>query len=58
MMATRELDVVMVSAPADIKRFDRMLADEHWLGSGQPVGQYLRQAVVRDGRWRLRMEYY
>ena len=51
MMATRELDVVMVSAPADIKRFDRMLADEHWLGSGQPVGQYLRQAVVRDGRW-------
>ena len=51
MAATRELAVVVISTKADIKKFDRMLNDEHWLGSDQPVGQYLRQAVVRDERW-------
>ena len=56
MMATRELDVVMVSAPADIKRFDRMLADEHWLGSGQPVGHYLRQAFEQNGEYVLQVK--
>jgi hypothetical protein len=51
MTTGREWDVILVSEPADIKRFDRMLADEHWLGASQPVGQYLRQVVVRDGHW-------
>lgn len=45
------LDVRAVVEPAEVKRFDRMLADEHWLGAGQAVGHYLRQAVVRDDRW-------
>lgn len=51
MMAMRALDVISVSKPAEVKRFDRMLADEHWLGAGHSVGHYLRQVVVRDGRW-------
>ena len=38
-------DVVAVTVRAEIRRFDRMLADEHWLGAGQAAGQALR------GRW-------
>ena len=51
MTALREQDVITVSKPAEVKRFDRMLADEHWLGAGHSVGHYLRQVVVRDDRW-------
>ena len=51
MTAMRALDVITVSKPAEVKRFDRMLADEHWLGAGHSVGHYLRQVVVRDERW-------
>jgi hypothetical protein len=29
--------------------FDGLLAGHHYLGAGQPVGDYLRQVVERDG---------
>lgn len=51
MIERRELGVVAVTDRAEVRRFDRMLADEHWLGAGHGAGQYLRQALVRDGRW-------
>ena len=51
MTTARELDVRVVSKLADVKRFDRMLTDEHWLGAGHAVGHYLRQVVVRGEHW-------
>ena len=44
-----ELEVQIVSA-ADIAWFDQQLADQHHLGAGQPVGDYLRQVVRVRGR--------
>ena len=44
-----ELDVEVV-APPDIAWFDQQLADQHYLGAGQPVGDYLRQVVRVRGR--------
>lgn len=51
MQADGGLEVVTVTGRAEIRRFDRLLSDEHWLGAGCPVGHYLRQAVVREGQW-------
>lgn len=51
MIDRRELDVVPVTDRAEVRRFDGMLADEHWLGAGHPAGHFLRQAAVRDGHW-------
>jgi hypothetical protein len=51
MTASSELRVISITEPADIKRFDQMLADEHWLGAGHSVGHYLRQVVVRGTDW-------
>jgi hypothetical protein len=51
MIETRELGVVAVTDRTETRRFDRLLEDEHWLGAGHPAGQYLRQAIERDGRW-------
>lgn len=36
---------------SDQKRFDELLGDLHYLGSARPVGDFLRQAVVRGGEW-------
>lgn len=44
-----ELDVQIVSA-TDSAWFDQQLADQHYLGAGQPVGDYLRQVVRVRGR--------
>lgn len=43
------LEVRVVSA-ADIAWFDQQLADQHYLGAGRPVGDYLRQVVHVRGR--------
>src|SRR3974377_2062864 len=32
-------------------RFDQKLAEKHYLGSAPPVGDFLRQVVVREGQW-------
>jgi len=44
------LDVLVVPKP-DWKRFDEQMGDLHYLGSAKPVGDFLRQVVVRDGQW-------
>jgi hypothetical protein len=36
---------------ADYRRFDGLLGGLHYLGPAKPVGDFLRQAVVRDGEW-------
>lgn len=43
---------VNVRIPLDTERawFDGRLADKHYLGAGQPVGDYLRQVVDLDGQ--------
>ena len=43
------LDVQIVAAD-DSAWFDQQLADRHYLGAGQPVGDYLRQLVFVRGR--------
>ena len=47
----RELQVMVVQTAKDVKRFDGMLKDEHYLQAGRPVGDYLRQVVIKQGRW-------
>lgn len=32
-------------------RFDKLMGDLHYLGSAKPTGDFLRQAVVRNGEW-------
>jgi hypothetical protein len=32
-------------------RFDKLMGDYHYLGTGRPVGDFLRQAAVCDGHW-------
>lgn len=41
---------VRVPAAHEVKQFDAQLAAHHYLGAGQPVGDYLRQVIERDGR--------
>jgi len=41
--------VVRVPSKEEVDWFDGLLADHHYLGAGQPVGDYLRQVVELDG---------
>jgi hypothetical protein len=43
------LVVRVVTKAAEVKAFDRRLADQHYLGSTRPVGDFLRQIIERDG---------
>ena len=45
-----ELDVRVVGA-AEQGRFDELLAQKHYLGTAPPVGDFLRQVIIRDGQW-------
>lgn len=45
------LAVGVVNSGKELKRFDRLLAEHHYLGASPPVGDFLRQAVLRDGQW-------
>ena len=45
------LTIEIVRSGAGKKRFDQLLGGFHYLGPGCPVGDYLRQAAVRDGEW-------
>ena len=40
---------VRIASPAEAAAFDAQLTAHHYLGAGQPVGDYLRQFVQRDG---------
>ena len=42
--------VVRVPSGDAIAWFDGLLRDQHYLGAGRPVGDYLRQVVERDGQ--------
>jgi hypothetical protein len=40
---------VRLATPEETAWFDQLLADQHYLGAGQPVGDYLRQVVEVRG---------
>jgi hypothetical protein len=42
--------IVRVPSADELRWFDGLLADHHYLGAGRPVGDYLRQVVERDGQ--------
>lgn len=46
----RESVSARIALDAERAWFDRLLADKHYLGAGQPVGDYLRQIVEVDGK--------
>ena len=48
--AARSLNVHLVT-PSERQRFEELLAARHYLGPAPPVGDFLRQVVVRDGQW-------
>jgi hypothetical protein len=35
----------------EVKRYDRLLGEYHYMGEAQPVGDFLRQVAVLDGKW-------
>jgi len=41
---------VRVAADDEIRWFDDLLGKHHYLGAGQPVGDYLRQVFELDGQ--------
>ena len=41
---------VRVPLAEEVGWFDEQLATQHYLGAGRPVGDYLRQVVVREGQ--------
>lgn len=47
----RKVEVVVVKSAQEVRRFDTLLAKEHYLEEGRPVGDYLRQVAVREGQW-------
>jgi hypothetical protein len=48
--ATCGLISVRVPGTDEVPWFDGLLAGHHYLGAGQPVGDYLRQVVEQDGK--------
>ena len=42
---------VRVVASGEIERFNQLLSEKHYLGETPPVGDFLRQVIVRDGKW-------
>jgi len=48
--AARPAITVSVATPEQVAWFDELLADHHYLGAGQPVGDYLRQIVLKEGQ--------
>jgi hypothetical protein len=41
---------VRIAATGEAEWFDQQLGEHHYLGAGRPVGDYLRQVVVLDGK--------
>ena len=42
---------VQIVGPEEIERFDRLMAEKHYLGATRAVGDFLRQVVLVDGQW-------
>lgn len=45
------LESMTLQGPAAITRFDRLMGQQHYLGATKPVGDFLRQVIVRNGEW-------
>jgi hypothetical protein len=45
------LVVHTVQTAPERTRFEQLLEEKHYLGAAPPVGDFLRQVVVRDGQW-------
>jgi hypothetical protein len=43
------LEVVVVNNGSQVRRFDKMMGEEHYLRSSAPVGGFPRQVATRDG---------
>lgn len=50
-LAKPGLEIKVITAAQDIRRFDRLLGEEHYLGSAKPIGDFMRQVAVENGRW-------
>jgi len=50
MSGASPLKIEVVRA-GDVKRYDRLMGEYHYMGEAQPVGDFLRQAAVLDGKW-------
>lgn len=48
--AGNRLEIIVVRS-ADVRRFDRLLGEYHYMGETRPIGDFLRQAAVLDGQW-------
>lgn len=46
-----DLEIRVLRSADECARFDELLARKHYLGEGRPVGDYLRQVAVENGRW-------
>jgi hypothetical protein len=45
------LESIVLQGPAEITRFNRLMGQQHYLGATNPVGDFLRQVIVRNGEW-------
>ena len=50
-VSTAGLEVRIIESGAELERFERLLAQKHYLGQAPRVGDFLRQVVVRDNEW-------
>ena len=45
------LKSVALHRAEDIARFDKLIGQRHYLGATPPVGDFLRQVIIRDKEW-------
>lgn len=45
------VEIFQVVDASEVKRFDGLLEQEHYLGASAPVGDFLRQVAVVNGAW-------
>jgi len=51
MAKNRSFQAQVVTSAEEVARFDAKLKQEHYLKQAPPVGDFLRQVVVRRGQW-------
>jgi hypothetical protein len=45
------VQIRVVVEPGEVKRFDKLLEENHYLGDARAVGDYLRQVALVNGQW-------
>jgi hypothetical protein len=45
------IEIQVIESVEDIARFNQLLEEEHYLGATPPVGDFMRQVAVIDGKW-------